>query len=640
MDNTIRHDRIKHKIRSLKIMKIKKHILTLSLILATVVGYGQSFNYQLNYGSIKFGNSATGQHQFNGLANFVNGITIPLRAESDSSSNAASTQWVKRLVQGLGSPLTFSNGLTKTGNNVSLGGDGNWDFPNVAFIGNLTGSNPYIVVDRQGILNSEKGIYLATGNSAIELKTNNLSVGVESNIIDISAIGKGAYYRNKHRSGLTNRSIMDKEYIDSVANAASISGVTSVNGRTGAVTGLAEASSLANYELLANKSTTLTSPSNTTYPTTLAVSNTLSTYQTIANLSTDLTASATKYPNVNAVNTGLALKANLTGGNNFVGAQNIKGVLSVNPATGTYPFIQIADNGNLTAFESATSQIGINGSTGRLAFTRGIYTGTINNPTLTANKTWDLPNKTGTFLLDVDVASGQTIGANTTGMAGSTNNWAGNLYDASVNNANFSFFMGYNGVENKFTYYSASTIKSVLATSLQDVTNVNPVSTSAVSFGSVNGLSITGSGGSLTIPTSSSLIRSGAHALTLTTTDTTNATFPTGSYTLATTSNTATAIKDTNLNITTNQTLAASTWGTSGELTIFANAASGAITITLPTPANMQNLTVNVFKTDSSANVVTVSGGTSNINGAVTFTLTTQYASVEIKSNGTQFYAR
>lgn len=42
-------------------------------------------------------------------------------------------------------------------------------------------------------------------------------------------------------------------------------------------------------------------------------------YQTVANLSTDLTASATKYPSVNAVNTGLALKANLTDLNDYTG---------------------------------------------------------------------------------------------------------------------------------------------------------------------------------------------------------------------------------------------------------------------------------------------------------------------------------
>lgn len=40
----------------------------------------------------------------------------------------------------------------------------------------------------------------------------------------------------------------------------------------------------------------------------------LSGYQTVANLSTNLTASATKYPNVNAVNTGLGLRLALAGG--------------------------------------------------------------------------------------------------------------------------------------------------------------------------------------------------------------------------------------------------------------------------------------------------------------------------------------
>lgn len=41
-------------------------------------------------------------------------------------------------------------------------------------------------------------------------------------------------------------------------------------------------------------------------------------YQTLANLSTDLTASATKYPSVNAVNTGLGLKQNLLNGAGIV----------------------------------------------------------------------------------------------------------------------------------------------------------------------------------------------------------------------------------------------------------------------------------------------------------------------------------
>lgn len=72
------------------------------------------------------------------------------------------------------------------------------------------------------------------------------------------------------------------------------------------------------YQTLANLSTDMTA-SATKYPSVNAVNTALggyvttataSGYQTTANLSADLTASATKYPSVNAVNTGLALKAN------------------------------------------------------------------------------------------------------------------------------------------------------------------------------------------------------------------------------------------------------------------------------------------------------------------------------------------
>jgi hypothetical protein len=58
-----------------------------------------------------------------------------------------------------------------------------------------------------------------------------------------------------------------------------------------------------------------------------------STYQTLANLSSNLTASTTKYPSVNAVNTGLALKLNLTGG-------TLTGGLTLNYS---YPNIALSD---------------------------------------------------------------------------------------------------------------------------------------------------------------------------------------------------------------------------------------------------------------------------------------------------------
>ena len=80
-------------------------------------------------------------------------------------------------------------------------------------------------------------------------------------------------------------------------------------------------------------------------------------------------------------------------------------------------------------------------------------------------------------------------------------------------------------------------------------------------------------------------------------------------------------------------------FGSSGMLTVYVNATSAAVTITLPSVANMLGKVVNVFKTDASANVVTVTGA-ANINGASTFTLPTQYNSVEIHSNNTQYYAK
>lgn len=70
-----------------------------------------------------------------------------------------------------------------------------------------------------------------------------------------------------------------------------------------------------------------------------------STYQTLAKLSTDLTPSAVNYPSVNAVNTGLALKGNLSGGNTWLGTQSFSNaVISALPALGTKPTKVLVDN--------------------------------------------------------------------------------------------------------------------------------------------------------------------------------------------------------------------------------------------------------------------------------------------------------
>ena len=67
------------------------------------------------------------------------------------------------------------------------------------------------------------------------------------------------------------------------------------------------------------------------------------------------------------------------------------------------------------------------------------------------------------------------------------------------------------------------------------------------------------------------------------------------------------------------------------------NATSGAVTITLPTAVN-NNASFIIKKTDSSANVVTIDGASSEtIDGDLTYKLNDQYNYVEIVSNGTNW---
>ena len=81
------------------------------------------------------------------------------------------------------------------------------------------------------------------------------------------------------------------------------------------------------------------------------------------------------------------------------------------------------------------------------------------------------------------------------------------------------------------------------------------------------------------------------------------------------------------------------------EHTVLANAASGAITLALPTAASAYNSTTGVGqiytikKIDSSANTVTVDGnGSETIDGAATQVLAAQWAVVRIQSNGSAWY--
>ncbi len=76
---------------------------------------------------------------------------------------------------------------------------------------------------------------------------------------------------------------------------------------------------------------------------------------------------------------------------------------------------------------------------------------------------------------------------------------------------------------------------------------------------------------------------------------------------------------------------------TDGLITVDANSAP--VTVTLPPAADQPNCEISVKKTDASANAVTVDGySTETIDGSATYSLTTQYQSVTVKSNGTAWW--
>lgn len=78
---------------------------------------------------------------------------------------------------------------------------------------------------------------------------------------------------------------------------------------------------------------------------------------------------------------------------------------------------------------------------------------------------------------------------------------------------------------------------------------------------------------------------------------------------------------------------------TGTDVVIFADAAGGNVTITLPAAASFSGYTFYVKRIDSSANTCDVArGGSDLIDGQTSFSLDTQYFSVRIISNGSNWY--
>lgn len=78
---------------------------------------------------------------------------------------------------------------------------------------------------------------------------------------------------------------------------------------------------------------------------------------------------------------------------------------------------------------------------------------------------------------------------------------------------------------------------------------------------------------------------------------------------------------------------------TSNDYTIVCNATSGNITITLPAAASNTGKIYNIKKVDVSANTVTIDATASEtIDGVTTKVISVQFVSVQIQSDGTQWW--
>lgn len=98
-------------------------------------------------------------------------------------------------------------------------------------------------------------------------------------------------------------------------------------------------------------------------------------------------------------------------------------------------------------------------------------------------------------------------------------------------------------------------------------------------------------------------------------------------------------IREQNITKTANYVVLETDFGNNGQLTIYANAHDGAFTITCPTAAKMNKLILNVIKTDSSQNAVTIKGnGSELINTTNTDVITGLFTTRTYRSNGVQIF--
>lgn len=94
-----------------------------------------------------------------------------------------------------------------------------------------------------------------------------------------------------------------------------------------------------------------------------------------------------------------------------------------------------------------------------------------------------------------------------------------------------------------------------------------------------------------------------------------------------------------NIPVLPNRSVAASGALLDTDSVVFASAAGGAISLSLPNPALYSGETITIKKTDATANAVTITQfAAETIDGVASVTLTVQYQSMSIYCDGTNWH--
>lgn len=250
-------------------MKIK-HILTLLLLSIGMIANAQTFDYQLNYNNIKVGKSSTGILQFNGLATFVNSMSIGGTTVGTSGTPAILVNRALNLGTGNSRGFRDNTSLTTTSGSAfstfDVGtqtiGTGNFDHL-VGFQSRPNHNSSGSILDLMGfssILEGNSGsvtnmyafrAYTATGAATV---TNNYGIfidnqnkgtniyGIHSNIIEdanrwnIYAAGTAKNYLNGNLGiGINNADVFSRGYDKILGISSSGQSGVQVNSATGNV---------------------------------------------------------------------------------------------------------------------------------------------------------------------------------------------------------------------------------------------------------------------------------------------------------------------------------------------------------------------------------------------------------------------